>query len=184
MTTWKAQFWSVFIYELLSKPWSSLVITQMSLCWWLARIWTDSEWAGTALYSLGITLTDGPTQPRLNLGNRILTRSYRLGLTLISVGLTQIDVNLLWITRVQYNCRTSLHWWELPWNHLDLVRIHDSCGLKNFVSLNTHWLTWTYSDWHDSLDRLQISKPALEIRSALAQWNCRGLTWTICQTRT
>ena len=101
----------------------------------------------TALYSLAIALTDGPNQPRLNLGNWILTRSYRLGLTLISVGLTQIDVNLLRITRVQYNCRTSLHWWELPWNHLDLVRIHDSCGLKNFVSLNTHWLTWTYSDW-------------------------------------
>ena len=137
----------------------------------------------TALYSLETALTDGPNQPRLNLGNWILTRSYRLGLTLISVGLTQIDVNLLWITRVQYNCRTSLHWWELPWNHLDLVRIHDSCGLKNFVSLNTHWLTWTYSDWHDSLDRLQISTPALEIRSALAHWNCRGLTWTICQTR-
>ena len=138
----------------------------------------------TALYSLAIALTDGPNQPRLNFGNWILTRSYRLGLTLISVGLTQIDVNLLWITRVQYNCRTSLHRWELPWNHLDLVRIQDSCGLKNFVSLNTHWLTWTYSDRHDSLDRLQISGPALEIRSALAQWNCRGLTWTICQTRT
>ena len=147
MPTWKGQFWSVFTCELLSKPWRSLSMTQMSLHWWLARIWNYCEWAGTALYSLGITLTDGPTQPGLNLGNWILTRSYRLGLTSISVGLTQIDVNLLWITRVQYNCRTSLHWWELPWNHLDLVRIHDSCGLKNFVSLNTHWLTWTYSDW-------------------------------------
>ena len=73
----------------------------MSLHCWLARIWTDCEWAGTALYSLGITLTDGPTQPGLNLGNWILTRSYRLGLTLISVGLTQIDVNLPRITGVQ-----------------------------------------------------------------------------------
>ena len=34
----------------------------------------------------------------------------------------------------------------------------------------------------DSLDRLQIRIPALEMRSTLAHWNCRGLTWTICQT--
>ena len=103
-------------------------------------------------------MTDGPNQPRLNLGNWILTRSYRLGLTLISVGLTQIDVNLLWITRVQYNCRTSLHWWELPWNHLDLVRIHrdwlmwieDVCLLEHTLTyldlLRLTWQPWPPSD--------------------------------------
>ena len=49
---------------------------------------------------------------------------------------------------------------EPPWTHLDLL------GPTPI----------------DSLDRLQISIPALEIRSTLAHWNCRGLTWTICQT--
>ena len=46
---------------------------------------------------------------------------------------------------------------------------------------------WTHIDLRgptpiDSLDRLQIITPALEIRSTLAHWNCRGLTWLICQT--
>ena len=49
---------------------------------------------------------------------------------------------------------------EPPWTHIDLL------GPTPI----------------DSLDRLQISIPALEIRSTLAHWNCRGLTWTICQT--
>ena len=49
---------------------------------------------------------------------------------------------------------------EFPWTHIDLL------GPTPI----------------DSLDRLQISTPALEIRSTLAHWNCRGLTSTICQT--
>ena len=49
---------------------------------------------------------------------------------------------------------------EPPWTHIDLLGPTPT----------------------DSLDRLQISIPALEIRSTLAHWNCPGLTWTICQT--
>ena len=60
---------------------------------------------------------------------------------------------------------------------------------QGLIHVDWRWMSpWTHIDLLgptpiDSLDRLQISTPALEIRSTLAHWNCRGLTWTICQTR-
>ena len=95
------------------------------------------EYHGLHYIPLKSPLTDGPNQPRLSLGNWILTRSYRLGLTLISLKLMWTSFESLELNR------TSLHWWELPWNHLDFDRIQrDWFRWIEELSLLEHTLTY------------------------------------------
>ena len=84
------------------------------------------------------------------------------------------------------------NWCEPPSNHSSSVQLWVFLSLmratvESFGLGSNSRFMWIEEfcllEHNDSLDRLQISTPALEIRSALAHWNCRGLTWTICQTR-